>query len=250
MESDDSVQEFTKREKREMKKQLKEEEKKKEGRSKVGKKLLTLLVIVGVVGAVGYGLLTLSDPGTSFSPPLALQVEEMDNIKGNEQAPVTLVEYGDYECPGCAAYAPIVAQAVSNFGDDLRVVYRHFPLPNHANSLPAAYAAESAANQGKFWEMNDLLFLQQREWMVETDPKAKFEEYAQTLELDIEKFKLDMDSQEVKDKVQRDATSGEASAVNATPTFFINGEKVERLPGTPQAFFDLIQKEVDESSSN
>lgn len=244
---DESAQEFSKRE---LKKLRKEEEKKKEQRNNAGKKLLTLLGIVAVIGVVGYGLLSLSDPNKSFSTPLALQVESIDHVKGNPEAAVTLVEYGDYECPGCASFAPIVAQAAENFADDLKVVYRHFPLPNHPNSLPAAYAAEAAAVQGKFWEMNDLLFMQQREWMIESNPQAKFEEYAQSLELEIDKFKQDMESQQVRDKVQRDATSGMDSKVNATPTFYLNGEKVEKLPGSPQQFFELIQKEIDDAKSN
>lgn len=243
---DESAQEFNKRE---LKKLRKEEEKKKEQRSKTGKNLLTVLGIIAVIGAIGYGLMSLSDPETSFSPPLSLLVDQTDHIKGNEQAAVTLVEYGDYECPGCAAYAPLVSQAASNFGEDLRIVYRHSPIQGHVNSVPAAYAAEAAGKQGKFWEMNDLLFSSQRNWMGQSDPYPKFEELAQSLELNVEQFKSDYDSQDVRDKVQRDKDSADESGVNATPTFFLNGEKVERLPGTPQAFFDLIQKEIDEQKA-
>ena len=239
---DESAQEFSKRE---LKKQKKEEEKKKESRTKTGKNFLILLGIVGIIAALGYGLLTLSDPETSFAPPLSQEVEAIDHIKGPEQALVTLVEYGDYECPGCAAYAPLVSQAASNFSEDLRVVYRHSPIPGHVNSVPAAYAAEAAAKQGKFWEMSDLLFVAQRQWMGQSDPYPQFEALAQSLELNIEQFKQDYESQEVRDKVARDATTAEESGVNATPTFFINGVKVERLPSSPQGFFELIQKEID-----
>lgn len=242
---DESVEDFNKKDRRELKKELKEEDRKKEERSKTGRNLLTLLGIVGIIGAIGYGLMKLSDPNTSFAPKLSQEIEEIDHVKGSDNASVTLVEYGDYECPACAAYAPLVAQAAEKFPEDLRIVYRHSPIPGHVSSVPAAYAAEAAAIQGKFWEMSDLLFTAQRDWMNQDDPQGKFEGYAQSLELDVEKFKQDYVSQSVMDKVVRDAKTAQDSGVNATPTFFINGVQLEKLPGSPQAFFDLIQKEID-----
>jgi len=241
---DDSAQEFNKRE---VSKKHKEEERQKARTASVIKNLSILLVIVGVVVGIGYGLVKLSDPNTSFAPELSGEVGSSDHIKGNVDAPVTLVEYGDYQCPGCAAYYPLIIQAEENFKDTLRVVFRHFPLPGHANALPAAYAAEAASMQGKFWEMSELLYAFQNDWSELGDTQSKFDEYAQSLELDMEKFHQDMSSDEVKNKVEDDLQSGIDSKINATPTFYINGSKVEKLPASPQAFFDLIQKEIDQN---
>lgn len=241
---DDSAQDFNKRE---LKKLHKEEVKSKEKKARVIKNILFLLGIVGVIAAIGYGIVKLSDPQASFTKPLSLEVEEIDHVKGNINGNVTLVEYGDYECPGCSAYAPIVSASAEMF-DELKIVYRHFPLPGHKNTLPASYAAEAAAKQGKFWEMNDLLYASQQDWMPLSDPKAKFEEYATSLELNIDQFKQDYDSDEIKEKINRDLNSGNDSGVNATPTFFLNGRKIERLPSSAQQFFDIIQKEIDNKS--
>ena len=244
---DDSVQEFSKRE---LKKMRKEEEKTKEKKSKMGKNLFTILAIFGVIALVGYGLLKLSDPETSFSKPLSLGVEEIDQAKGAENPTVTMVEYGDYQCPGCASFAPIVEQALTQFPNDLRLVYRHIPLPQHLNAPAASYAAEAAGKQGKFWEMHNGLYAMQQEWQLLENPIAQFETYAAEMDLDVEQFKADFASEEIANKVERDAQSAIDSDVNSTPTFFINGQKVERLPSSPQQFFDLIQKEIDEVKSS
>jgi protein-disulfide isomerase len=243
---DESAQEFSKRE---LKKMRKEEEKNKEQKSKTGKNLFTILAIFGVIALVGYGLLKISDPETSFSKPLSLPVEEIDNVKGAENPTVIMVEYGDYNCPGCASFAPIVEQAVTQFPDDLRLAYRHMPLPQYASSPIAAAVAEAAGKQGKFWEMHNGLYAMQEEWKHLENPVAQFEQYAEEMNLDMEKFKADFASEEIANKVERDAQSALDSDVNSTPTFFINGKKVERLPSSPQQFFDLIQAEIDEVKS-
>lgn len=245
-EKDDSVKEFSKRE---LKKMRKEEDKNKESRSKTGKNLLTLLGIVAVIVAIGYGLIKLSDPETSFSRPLSLPVEDIDHTEGPEDAKVTMVEYGDYQCPACATYSPVVIQALEQFPNDLRLVYRHIPLPQHLNAPAASFAAEAAGKQGKFWEMHNGLYAMQAEWQSLENPVPQFEQYAEEMGLDVEKFKQDFASEEVASKVERDMKSAGDSGVNSTPTFFLNGTKVERLPGNPQQFFDMIQAEIDRVNS-
>jgi protein-disulfide isomerase len=145
-------------------------------------------------------------------------VEKNDHIRGNTDAPLTLVEYGDFECPHCGhayGYLPGIREAM---GDSLRFVYREFPLSEiHPYAKSAAAAAEAAGLQGKFWQMHDLLFTHQ-DSLTDADLLG----YAQELFLDIGAFREDMISDTVAKKIHEDFLGGIASGVNGTPTFFIN----------------------------
>lgn len=142
-----------------------------------------------------------------------------DHIRGNKNAPITLVEYGDYQCPYCGRAYPIVEAILDIEGSRLKFVFRHFPLSQiHPNALHAAYAAEAAGLQGKFWEMHGMLF-QNQQALEDQDLVA----YALALNLDKKKFEVDMFSTNVARKVRNDFMSGIRSGVNGTPTFFING---------------------------
>jgi protein-disulfide isomerase len=147
--------------------------------------------------------------------------EDRDHIQGAPDAPVTLVEYGDYECPYCGAAEPIVKQVQARMGDRLRFVFRNFPLTTaHPHAEHAAEAAEAAAAQGRFWEMHDLLFANQRR-LGDADLRA----YAEELGLDLEAFDRDLAEHVHAARVQEDFMSGVRSGVNGTPTFFINGAR-------------------------
>jgi protein-disulfide isomerase len=150
---------------------------------------------------------------------LTPQVSHRDHIQGAETASVTLVEYGDYECPYCGAAFPIVKAIQKRLGKRLRHVFRHFPLTNaHPHAASAAEAAEAAAAQGKFWEMHDTLYEHQDALEVED-----LLEYATELGLDVARFGDDMGEHRHAARVREDFTSGVRSGVNGTPTFFING---------------------------
>jgi protein-disulfide isomerase len=150
---------------------------------------------------------------------LTLPVSDRDHVQGPSSAPVTLVEYGDYECPYCGAAYPIVKRLQEHLGDRLRFVFRNFPLTTvHPHAEHAAKAAEAAGAQGKFWEMHDYLFEHQRALM-----DRKLVEYAAAVGLDVELFGRDMAEQVHEDRVRADFMSGVRSGVNGTPTFFING---------------------------
>jgi protein-disulfide isomerase len=154
------------------------------------------------------------------APRLALPVSgERDHIVGPETAPVTLVEYGDYECPYCGAAHGVTKQLSQEFGDDLRFVFRHFPLTQiHPHSGLAAEAAEAAGAQGGFWGMHDLLF----EHQDRLSPQDVLG-YARTLGLDLGRFVSDLRDHVHAPKVREDFRSGVRSGVNGTPTFFVNG---------------------------
>jgi protein-disulfide isomerase len=146
-------------------------------------------------------------------------IEGRDHIQGSERARVTLVEYGDYECPYCGAAYPIVKRIQESMGDRLRFVFRNFPIStSHPHAEHAAEAAEAADTQGRFWQMHDRLYENQRR-LADDDLR----EHAATLELDIDLFDKEMAEHVHTARVHEDFMSGVRSGVNGTPTFFING---------------------------
>jgi protein-disulfide isomerase len=158
---------------------------------------------------------------TQFGSQLTLPVGERDHSQGPPTAPVTLVEYGDYECPYCGAAYPIVKEVQRRLGDQLRFVFRNFPITTaHPHAEHAAEAAEAAAAQGKFWEMHDYLYEHQRALM-----DRRLEEYAAAVGLDVARFNREMEGQAYLERVREDFMSGVRSGVNGTPTFFVNGRR-------------------------
>jgi len=150
-----------------------------------------------------------------------MEVSERDHARGPADAPVTLVEYGDYECPDCLSAYPILKRLSAELGNRLRFVYRHFPQDRvHPHAAAAAEASEAAAAQGKFWEMHDLLFEHQKD-LAEID----LGQLALKAGLEIYRFEADISSQRFAKRVREDLESGEQSGVKGTPTLFINGVK-------------------------
>lgn len=171
---------------------------------------------------------------------MSLPIDSTDWTKGSKTPKVTLVEYSDFQCPACAAYSSMIDEMFTEYKDRISFTYRHFPLPQHKNAVSAAYAAESAGNQGKFWEMADLLFKNQSDWSEDVNAQITFEGYAQKLGLDIDKYRTDVSSEAVKNKVDRDQKSGKASSIDHTPTFFING-KMASNPNSKEELKALIE---------
>jgi len=152
---------------------------------------------------------------------LKIPVSERDHVQGEENAPCTLVEYGDYECPHCRAAHPVIRRLERHFGGRLRFVFRNFPLTQiHRNAQSAAETAEFAAAGGKFWEMHDLLFHNQ-----ERLGSALFEELVSQLGLDADELRKSLEEGTYTSLVREDFTGGVRSGVNGTPTFFINGDR-------------------------
>ena len=159
---------------------------------------------------------------TQWQPVLTMPVaEDRDHVQGSGGAPLTLVEYGDFECPYCGAAYPIVKEIQRTMGERLRFVFRHFPITtSHPHAEAAAEAAEAAGHQGAFWEMHDHLFENQKR-LRDEDLRS----YADELGLDVERFGKELTEQVDADRVHEDFMSGVRSGVNGTPTFFINGSR-------------------------
>ena len=157
--------------------------------------------------------------GPVLSPPVGVR----DHAQGPADAPITLVEYGDYECPHCGRAYPIVKAVQEHFGRRLRFVFRNFPISEaHPHALLAAAAAEAAGDRGKFWEMHDLLFEHQDRLGA-----LDLVHYASQLGIEAEGFLETIRSRELAERVRADFMSGVRSGVNGTPTFFLNGRRYD-----------------------
>jgi protein-disulfide isomerase len=150
-------------------------------------------------------------------------VTERDHIRGPMNAPMTLVEYGDYECPACGAAYPLTEAIIDMLGDEMRFVYRHFPLMNiHPHAEHAAEAAEAAGAQDRYWEMHSTLF--QNQDALENEDLAR---YAAGLHLNLNRFLQDLLQEAYADRIREDFRSGVRSGVNGTPAFFVNEERYD-----------------------
>jgi protein-disulfide isomerase len=171
------------------------------------------------------------------APSLAIPVGETDHAQGPADAPVTLVEYGDYECPYCGRAYPVVKQLQEKLGPTLRFVFRNFPLNTiHEHAGVAAQAAEAAGGQGKFWEMHDILYEHQQE-LAEADLNS----YALKIGLEIYQFEADLSGERFAKRVRADFRGGVRSGVNGTPTFFINGLRYNG-EHTYEALLEALEK--------
>ncbi len=196
------------------------------------------LIIVLLFGYYFYA--TSGTPATTNTEPVV--ITQTDHVRGAKDGKVTLVEFGDFQCPACAAFEPIVRQVMADNKDTLKFSFRHFPLTQiHKNALLAAKASEAAGVQGKFWEMHDILYDKQEEWGEALNAREFIMVYANTLKLDAKKFAIDLESKTLEDKILAEFKEGVKLGVQGTPTFFLNGKKVEGNPRTLADFNKLIK---------
>jgi protein-disulfide isomerase len=164
---------------------------------------------------------------------------------GEAKAPVTLEEFGDFQCPPCGALHPILKTMEHEFGPRLRIIFREFPLvPTHEHALAAARSAEAAGMQGKFWEMHDLLYENQKSWSNAFDVRPIFEGYAAKIGLNLEKFKRDLSSETVAQRILQDGKRARSLGVVGTPTVFMNGREVPFESLAEQKLRGLINIEL------
>ena len=172
-----------------------------------------------------------------LTPP----VSERDHIDGPDDAPITLVEYGDYECPHCGRAYPIIKTVQQSLGRELRFVYRNFPLTEaHPHAVHAAEVAESAAVEGKFWEMHDIIF-EHQDALEDEDLVG----YAEQLALDAVRIEGELEAGTHAARVRADFRSGVRSGVNGTPTFFVNGQRYDGSWSDPQTFIRGLREAAE-----
>lgn len=203
-------------------------------------------IILGLLAVILLGFLLFRGDDQANAPENG-QSKGSQHIVGNQDSDVALVEYGDFQCPACAQYWPAFTQIKEKYADKVTFQFVHLPLPTHQNARAAARATEAAGMQDKFWEMHDLLYQNQPAWSDSNNSAALFEQYAQQLELDVEKFKEDFSSSEVNNIINADIEMFEATGERmSTPTFFLNGEKITPQPSV-ESFSELIDEALNKS---
>ena len=227
------------------------------------KRILPFVIIALVLGA---GLLTARylqrassenatpspTPATPGAAPAATAVNQGEpgaepaHALGDPKAPVTLEEFGDFECPPCGVLHPILKGLEAEYGPTkLRIIFREFPLvPNHVHALAAARAAEAAGLQGRFWEMHDLIYEHQKDWHEAFDVRPIFEGYAKTIGLDVAQFARDNTSDLVERRIFLDGKRAHSLGVQGTPTVFLNGKEVPFESLAPDKLKGLINNEL------
>jgi protein-disulfide isomerase len=188
---------------------------------KISSELKMLFAVISITGVIlVLAALVITKPAPSLTRSDLVPADA--HTKGNAKSSVYLVEFSDFQCPACAAVKPLVDDIMKTYGDKILFVYRHYPLPQHPLAQKAAQAAEAAGAQGKFWEMFDLIFAKS-ESLTESD----FTDFANKLGLDETKFATDIKNGTFTSRVQSDIDAGNKVNLNATPTFFLNGKKLE-----------------------
>jgi protein-disulfide isomerase len=202
--------------------------------------------IISGVGIVFFALFAFLIYKTSSGPQSVadsnLLIGQNSHMTAKKEAKVNVVEFGDYQCPACGYANPIVEKLIETYKDNPNVnfVYRNFPLPQHSNAMVSAEAAEAAGAQGKFWEMHNMLYSGQNDWAGSSKPLDIFTGYAQKLGLDVKAFTDAVNQQKFQDAIIKDRSDGEALGINATPTFFVNGGKMDSVPS-----FEEFKKIID-----
>ena len=207
-------------------------------------------LIVAVVGLVTVGagawLYRAKRPATvTISKEQSAETEgaEPAHTRGAANAPVTLEEYGDFQCPPCGALSGPLLQIEKDYGSKLRVIFHNFPFAIHQHAHAAAFAAEAAGLQGRFWQMHDLLYREQVEWSKAPEAEKLFESYAGLLGLNVEQFKKDVQGAAVRERVTTDQQHGQELGVKNTPTLFINNRELPPTSLNPNG----IRAAIDEA---
>jgi protein-disulfide isomerase len=204
------------------------------------------LIIMAALVLLFVGFIVFSknkdDSGSSSSGGTS---EGSNYVLGAGTDSVTLVEYGDFQCPACRSYYPVIKQVKEKYGDRIKFQFRHFPLVQiHQNAMVAHRAAEAAGRQDKFWEMHNMLYERQQSWESSKNPTTIMEDYAAELGLNIDQFKTDFASASVNDTIQADIKAGQALGASSTPSFVINGKKIDPLPTDVAGFSKLIDEAI------
>jgi len=208
------------------------------------KRTLFWICFVAVLGLILWGLIVAMNkesgtPGSNLGTPMPITAA--DHVRGPENAPVTLIEYADYQCPACGSFNSVIERVIANSSTTLRFVTRHFPLVQHRNAVIASQAAEAAGKQSKYWDMAALLYDNQTAWenLSNNEATKLFKGYAERLTIKVDQYETDFNSAEIKAKIDGDRADGRKIGVSGTPTFFVNGVSIAN-PSNYDAFKKII----------
>jgi protein-disulfide isomerase len=207
-----------------------------------------------VVGVAAFTLLagpllcqTIQPHGLTISGDRAASTRaptESVHIRGNSNAPVTLEEFGDFECPSCKNLATFLDQMVKEYHPRVRLIFRNFPLSMHQHARDAALAAEAAGLQGHYWEMHDMLYREQPVWSSSNDVRTLFISYAETLGLDLRHFKRDMESDKVRERIEFDQARAKSLGVQTAPSLFVDKREMGASDQNPEGVRRLVDAAV------
>ena len=193
----------------------------------IGIGVLTVVIVIAAAFTIG------NKPGPvdqQQQPQRVLSASEENvlvrkdmHITGNSKAKVMVVEFGDYECPACGVAEPIVKKILNEFKGKVAFAFRQFPLSIHKNGYNAALAAETAGAQGKFWEMHQTLYENQKDWVDLDNPLSVYAKYASSIGINVDQFKKDYQAKTYDVRVKTDLNDGNSLGIDSTPTFFVNG---------------------------
>lgn len=207
--------------------------------------IITIVILTGSFYAM-YALNKSNNTNELEGTKIESIISDTEWIKGNEDSSIILVEYSDFQCPACKARESLIDELINEFGNHIKFVYKHRPLSSiHANAQLTAQASEAAGLQNAFWEMHDLLFEKQSDWskLSQSDLETTLTSYAEELNLDIEQFTKDLNSNSVKDAVEKDLSEAENQNINSTPIFVLNGEIV--TASSHQDYRTTIQEAIN-----
>ncbi|MBD3330090.1 thioredoxin domain-containing protein [Candidatus Peregrinibacteria bacterium] len=210
--------------------------------------ILIWSVAIVIIAFFVYIVVTNIGPGSLNNDELG-KINKTDYTWGNPEALVTIIEYSDLQCPACAyIHSSLIKPLLEDYGDKVHYAFRHFPLKNiHPQAVAAARALEAAGAQGKFWEMQDILFESQEEWSNKSDPKEKFNVYAQDLGLNLEKFKTDSSSSKYLKLIEDSYDFAVDNGLNYTPSIVLNGELIDN-PKSVDEFKAVIDGAINNAS--
>ena len=244
------TEETTKKESYESRRQEKDAARNLSSKTRRFKKLFLWFLVIGAMAGSAFAAYKYGGNTTGTTAMIVDAVNPTDRVFGTSDSKVTLIEYGDFQCPACAQYEPLVQKVRADYVGKISFVYRHFPLRQHQHAKITAYASEAAGKQDKFWEMHDKIYENQRAWSNLGDDKMRdtLIGYATSLGLDLAVFEKDMDSSEIKNKVASDNDGGLKAGVNATPTFILSGKKIQ--PRNYDEFKNLIEQELSAAANS
>ncbi|OGH07791.1 MAG: hypothetical protein A2W22_01085 [Candidatus Levybacteria bacterium RBG_16_35_11] len=234
------MEKLTKKEKKELKKLEREQQFEKENKKKTYQKFAYWIAGIVVLALIIWGIVAAAS-STKNQESIVPPISSNDIATGSATAKANLIEYADFECPACATYSKYIELMKGDFPEDLRVVYRFFPLPQH--KLISSQVAYAAYKQGKFWEMNKLLYDNQTTWVESSDPNPIFDDYAKQLNLDLDKFHQDQNADSTKKFIEDEYNKGLNIGIDHTPTFYLNGREVE--PSSYEDFKSLVEQEIN-----